>query len=349
MDLFGELLQENDPGEWLAALLVAAMVLVGALVVKRVVINRFKVDDGETIKIKQLFVRLINRTHFLFLFAVGLYFGALRLTFPDPLIAVLKRGFLVIILLQLGFWGLAVINFLVARYIQQRAEEDASGATTIAALGMVGKGVLWVLVALLILENLGVEVTTLIAGLGISGIAVALAVQSILGDLFASFSIVMDRPIVIGDTIIIDEYIGTVEYIGLKSTRIRSINGEQLIFSNNDLLNSRIRNFKRMDRRRTLFLIGVTYQTSHEKLERIPGLIQEIIERQDLATFDRSHFKGYGDFSLNFETAYYIESPDYKTYMDVQQAVNLAIHARFQQEGIDFAYPTQTLFLEKES
>ena len=349
MDLWSELIQNNTPGDWLAALLVTVVILVVALIVKRVIISRIKIDEGEPVTVVQLFVRLINRTHFLFLLAVGLYFGTLQLTVPEALSAGLRSGYLMIIFIQVGLWGLAVINFLVARYIQQRAEEDASGATTIAAVGMVAKGVLWVLVVLLILENLGVEVTTLIAGLGISGIAVALAVQNILGDLFASFSIVMDQPIVIGDTINIDEHIGTVEYIGLKSTRIRSINGEQLIFSNNDLLNSRIRNFKRMDRRRTLFLIGVTYQTSHEKLVKIPGLIEEIIENQDLATFDRSHFRGYGDFSLNFETAYYVESPDYKTYMDVQQAVNLAIHDRFQQEEIDFAYPTQTLFLQKES
>jgi small-conductance mechanosensitive channel len=340
---------DNSLQSWITALIIVVIVTVILVLAKRLILSRLKVDELAPIHISHLVFRLANRTHFLFLLVVALNIGTMQLSLPDNLSSGLQTTSLIIFFVQVGFWGIAVINYYVSRYVQQRAEDDAGGATTVSALGMVTKGVLWVLVSLLILENLGVEVVTLIAGLGISGIAVALAVQNILGDLFASFSIVMDQPIVIGDRITIDEHIGTVEHIGLKSTRIRSINGEELVFSNSDLLNSRIRNFKRMERRRTLFLIGVTYQTPTNKIKKIPGLIQEIIEAQELATFDRSHFKGYGDFSLNFEIAYYVESPDYKTYMDVQQAVNLAIFERFHQEEIEFAYPTQTLFLQKES
>lgn len=207
---------------------------------------------------------------------------------------------------------------------------------------------LWSVIVLLTLDNLGFDVTALVAGLGIGGVAVALAVQKILGDLFASLSIVLDKPFVIGDFIIVGEHLGTVEHIGLKTTRIRSLSGEQLIFSNSDLLGSRIRNFKRMYERRVVFTIGVVYQTPLEKLALIPSIIREIIESQKPVRFDRSHFKEYGAFSLNFETVYWVQNPDFNTYMDIHQAINLEIYRRFTREGIEFAYPTQTLFINRE-
>ena len=178
--------------------------------------------------------------------------------------------------------------------------------------------------------------------------AVALAVQNILGDLFASLSIVLDKPFVLGDFLIVDEHLGTVEYIGLKSTRLRSLWGEQIVFSNADLLKSRLRNFGRMFERRIVFPVGVTYQTPRDKLEAIPGIIREAIQAQEKTRFDRSHFKEFGDFSINFESVYYVLVPDYNLYMDIQQAINLQIHKRFEEEGIEFAYPTQTLFVVRE-
>jgi len=195
---------------------------------------------------------------------------------------------------------------------------------------------------------MGVDITALIAGLGIGGIAVALALQNVLGDLFASLSIVLDKPFVIGDFIIVDDLLGTVEHIGLKTTRVRSLFGEQLVFSNSDLLNSRIRNYKRMHERRIVFSLGVTYQTPYEKLAAIPDIIREIIELQEQVRFDRAHFKEYGDFALEFEIVYYMLVPDYNAYMDTQQAINLALYERFEKEGISFAYPTQTLYVSAE-
>jgi small-conductance mechanosensitive channel len=200
---------------------------------------------------------------------------------------------------------------------------------------------------LLILDNLGIDITALVAGLGVGGIAVALAVQNILGDLFASLSIVLDKPFAVGDFIIIDDYLGSVEHVGLKTTRLRSLSGEQLVMSNADLLSSRIRNYGRMYERRIVFSLGVTYQTPRDKLKKIPGIIRDAVEAQDQTRFDRSHFKGYGSFSLDFETVYHVLQPDYNLYMDIQQAVNFAIHERFEAEGIEFAYPTQTLFVER--
>jgi small-conductance mechanosensitive channel len=170
----------------------------------------------------------------------------------------------------------------------------------------------------------------------------------VLGDLFASLSIVLDRPFVIGDFIIVDDMVGTVEYVGLKTTRVKALSGEQLVFSNSDLLSSRIRNFKRMYERRIVFSLGVTYQTPRAELERIPGMIRTAVEQQAHTRFDRSHFKEYGDFSLNFETVYFVLVPEYNVYMDSQQAINFEIHRAFEEAGIEFAYPTQTLFVARD-
>jgi small-conductance mechanosensitive channel len=202
-------------------------------------------------------------------------------------------------------------------------------------------------VLLLDLYNLGVNITALVAGLGVGGIAVALAVQTILGDLFASLSIVLDKPFVVGDFLVVDDMLGAVEYVGLKTTRIRSLSGEQLVFSNSDLLSSRIRNYGRMFERRVSFDVGVTYQTPRDKLIKIPVIIRDAVEGQDKTRFDRSHFKAYGDFALVFESVYYVLGPDYNEYMDIQQAINLHLHECFEQEGIEFAYPTQTVFVKQ--
>ena len=204
---------------------------------------------------------------------------------------------------------------------------------------------IWSVIALVALDSLGINVTTVVAGLGIGGVAVALAVQNILGDLFASLSIILDKPFVMGDFLIIDEHMGSVEYIGLKTTRIRSLSGEQLIFSNSDLLKSRIRNYGRMFERRVVFNLGVTYSTPRDKLRRIPEIIRDAINAQEKTRFDRSHFMKYGDYALQFETVYYVKSPDYNIYMDIQQSIYFAIHEAFEREQIDFAYPTQKLLV----
>ena len=242
-----------------------------------------------------------------------------------------------------------MINYLI-RSQQRSLKENAARVTTLRAAGFIAKLVLATIAAILILDNIpGVEITALVASLGITGIAVALAVQNILSDLFASLSIVLDKPFVIGDFIIVDNYMGSVEHIGLKTTRVRSLSGEQLVFSNNDLLKSRVRNYKRMAERRVVFSIGVTYQTPLEKLKQIPATIREIIESQETVRFDRAHFQGYGDFALLFEVVYYVLDPDYNRYMDIQQAINLAIFLLFEEQGIKFAYPTQTLYIGGET
>jgi len=197
----------------------------------------------------------------------------------------------------------------------------------------------------LILDNIGVNISALLAGLGIGGIAVALALQNVLGDLLASLAILLDKPFEAGDFIVVDQYLGTVEHVGLKTTRIRSLSGEQIIVSNTDLLGSRIRNYKRMTTRRIEFAVDVVYGTPAEKVKRIPLLLRQSVEAQPQARFDRAHLKEFGPSALVYQIVYIVESPDYNVYMDTQQRINFAIIEHFEREGIDFAFPTRTVHL----
>jgi small-conductance mechanosensitive channel len=232
----------------------------------------------------------------------------------------------------------------VARRLAKRS--DASAMALVPTGSRAIKIVIAVIAMMTLLGSYGLDVSALVAGLGVGGIAVALAAQNILGDLFASLSIVLDKPFVVGDFLVIGEFLGTAEHVGLKTTRVRSLSGEQLIFANADLLNSRIRNYGRMFERRIVFSIGVTYQTPADKLKRIPTMIRTAIENQEPVRFDRAHFQSFGDSALLFETVYYVLSPDYNKYMDIQQNINLTLYEQFAAEGIEFAYPTQTVFVE---
>jgi len=239
------------------------------------------------------------------------------------------------------------VNYGLERYRRRQLEVDPSGVTSLGALGFLARAMVWTVIALTILANLGVNITAFVASLGIAGVAIGLALQGVVGDLLASLSIVLDRPFVVGDFITVGEFMGTVEHVGLKTTRIRSLSGEQLVFSNSDLLSSRIRNYKRMSERRAVFALGVTYDTPAEKLRRIPGMIREVIEAMDNTRFDRSHFKAFGPSSLDFETVYYMLVPDYNAYMDTQEAINLEVVQRLGDEEIELAFPTQTLYLQR--
>lgn len=288
---------------------------------------------------------VVGRTRLFFLAGVGLYGAALLSGAPERHLEVLATVVFLIFLIQLIFWVNGVVTRYVDSYKEYHLETDAAAVTTVQAMGFIGRLIVYTLVFLLAVDNLGYEVTALLASLGIGGIAVALALQNILGDLFASLSIVLDKPFVVGDFLVIDGFSGTVEYIGLKTTRLRSLSGEQLVFSNSDLLQSRIRNYKRMFERRILFTFGVVYQTPYAQLEAIPRLVQDLVEAQDQVRFDRAHFKDYGDSALTFEVVYYVLVPDYNTYMDIQERINLGLFRTFEARGIAFAYPTRTVYM----
>jgi small-conductance mechanosensitive channel len=337
----------NEVRTWLIALGIGIGTLLVLRAVEQVLIVRIERLTRKTHTIiDDLVVGALRRTKLLFLFVISSFVGTLSLTLPAEVRGILWKVTILAAIVQAGIWISTALTIWLENY--RKAEDDGGNRMTMNALSFLGRIVLWATVLLLILDNLGVDVTALVAGLGIGGVAIALAVQNVLGDLFASLSIVLDKPFVLGDFIVIGDLAGSVEHIGIKTTRIRSISGEQLVFSNADLLGSRIRNFGRMERRRVVFSIGVTYQTPVDKLERIPALIRSAVEAQEQVRFDRSHFSSYGDFSLNFETVYFVESSDYAKHMDILQAVNLRIFRSFADEGIEFAYPTQTLILEKE-
>ena len=236
-----------------------------------------------------------------------------------------------------------IYSFIEREENAEQKEKQAGGLIAICNV------LIWVLGCIFLIDNLGYNVTTLIAGLGVGGIAIALAAQAVLADLFSYFVIFFDKPFQIGDFVVVDDKSGTIEYIGIKTTRIKTLNGEQLICSNKDLTDSRIHNYKRMEQRRIVFPLRITYQTNHKILSEIPGLVKKIIEAQQGVTFDRGHFSGYGDYSLNFEFVFYVLSSDYEVYMDKQQAIFLSIYAAFREKDIKFAIPTQNLFLKNET
>ncbi len=340
----------NSVKEWLVALGAAVVIFLVLRLVKAVLHARIrKLAEKTATDVDDFIADLLNRVPFLFLFAVSVFLGSKMLRLSGQVDNVLSKLVTIVIIFQAVVWGSALFDYLIRRARAGKKEAVPEEAARYAALGFVARLVLWSIGLLLALDNLGIKVTALVAGLGVGGIAVALAVQNVLGDLFASMSIIMDAPFAVGDFIVVDDLRGTVENIGLKTTRVRGLGGEQLVFANSDLLKSRIRNYKRMEERRIAFTIGVTYQTPAEKLERIPGIVREIVAAQEKCRFDRSHFAAYGDFSLNFETVYYVTVADYLVYMDVQQAINLALFRRFEEEGIEFAYPTQTVFVERSS
>ncbi|MEJ2502077.1 MAG: mechanosensitive ion channel family protein [Gemmatimonadota bacterium] len=337
----------NSTQTWLLAAALTLIVLVALQGAKAFVVRQLTAFAGRTTSdLDDLAAAVLSRTKFFFLLALGILAGTQILILPDPVRGIVRAIVFVALLLQIAIWGNAAISASLRRYTSRLMEqEDAASATTLRFVGFLLRLALWVLIALVALDTAHVDITALIAGLGVGGIAVALATQNILGDLFASLSIVLDKPFVIGDFIIVGDMMGTVEQIGLKTTRIRSLSGEQLVFSNNDLLSSRIRNYKRMDERRAVFGFGVTYQTSRDQLERIPAVVREAIENQADTRFDRAHFKGYGDSSLDFEAVYYMLVPDYNAYMDTQQAINLELFDRLAAMGVDFAYPTRTVYV----
>ena len=322
--------------------------IIGIRLVKGVIENRLKAWSKKTsTTIDDFLIKIVEEKLIPILYFGVFYLSFNSLVLADPISRTVDIAGIVI----LTFFGLrlimALINYTLETYWIKK-EVDMSRQRSLKGVITILKVVVWGIGITFLLDNLGFKISAVVAGLGIGGIAIALAAQTVLGDLFSYFIIFFDRPFEIGDFIIIDSYMGSIEHIGIKTTKVRSLGGEQLIFSNSDLTNSRIRNYKRMEKRRVVFSLGVIYQTTSELLKEIPGIIREAIESIEGTGFDRAHFASYGDFSLNFEAVYYVLSGDYGKYMDIQQAINFAIKEEFEKRGIEFAYPTQSLFIEKQ-
>lgn len=333
--------------DWAELLGITIGVTLVLVLVRRVFFGRFAaLADRTKNRVDDVIAELLHGMRTWFLFVIAFYLAVEYIASDAPAIPWLLRLVFLGFLIQIGLWGNDLIKMSTKWYVEAR-DNEASQITAARAMGMVGRLILWTMIFLALLDNFGVDVTALVAGLGIGGIAIALAVQNVLADLLAYVSIVADRPFVFGDFLVVGEHSGTVEHIGIKTTRIRSLSGEQIVFSNNDLLNSRVRNFKRMNERRALFSVGVVYDTPHEVLKELPQIFKSAVDAQENVRFDRAHLKAFGDFSINFEIVYYMLVPDYAVYMDTQEAINLAIHRAFNERSIEFAFPTQTLHIEK--
>ncbi|MCG3203282.1 MAG: hypothetical protein NFCOHLIN_03223 [Gammaproteobacteria bacterium] len=331
--------------QWSLALLAVAAAWGTLVFLRRIVLARLERHARASASaIDDCLVEAFSETRPLLWLPSIVALAGTAIALPARAVSAIELATFIGILLQIGLW----LNRLIVAWLQRMMSRwDATKATTMSLLGWGLRMALWSILVFTGLDTLGFNITALIAGLGIGGVAVALAAQAVLGDLLASLSIVFDKPFLRGDFIVVDDKMGTVENIGIKTTRLRSLSGEQLIFSNNDLLRSRIRNFRRMEERRVEFRIGVIYQTPAEQLERIPQIIRRIVESQPQTRFDRAHFKEFGDSALIFETVYYVLSAEYNLYMDVQQAISIALVRRFEREGIEFAYPTRILYLRR--
>ena len=340
----------NTLQAWLIAAAAAVLLFVGMRVVALGGLRRLARAAGRTAnRWDDVIVAVLDATKGVIFVVIALFLTAGMLDLPGRWVSILQSVTVVALLIQCGLWASAGLTRWLAIRREISSADEAASVMTMSVIGIAVRITIWSMVLLLALDNMGIDVTALVAGLGVGGIAVALAAQSILGDLFASLSIVLDKPFVLGDFLNVDGFLGSVEEIGLKTTRVRSLSGEQVVFANQDLLNSRIRNYGRMFQRRVVHSLGVTYQTPRSELEAIPGIVREAVERHDdQVRFDRSHMSGYGDSAILFESVYYVLDPDYNVHMDIQQAVLLAIHEAFEQRGIEFAYPTRTVFLATE-
>jgi small-conductance mechanosensitive channel len=339
----------NPIEDYVGAMLIFLASLIALLLLRSVVLAKLKkLAKYSKMNYDDIIIDSLRKFTAWEFLVISLYAATLHLTIHKTFNLVVTTAVVIIVVIR----AILLLQHLLAEFVlaHARGDEDeipADRASATRNINIIVKVVLWSCGLLFVLNNLGVNITAAVAGMGIGGVAVALAAQSVLGDAFSSFAIYMDKPFVIGDFIIVGSHMGVVEHIGIKTTRVRSLQGEQLVFSNTDLTSSRIQNFKKMEKRRIPFAIGVTYDTPLEKLKRIPGIIKTIIDDLESIDFDRAHFKSYGDFSLNYEIIYYVQSGDYNHYMDMQQQINFAIKEAFERENIEFAFPTQTLFVNK--
>lgn len=345
MTALRHILENNDTAAFLLAITVAVAGFLALSLLRRLVRSRLgALVAGTAFKWDDLVVDVLGSTRNWALAGLSLLLALAYLDLPEGFARRTTQALMALVFLQAGLWASQAVRFWLARRAAAREPDDDGASTTaLAVAGFTVRLALWSIVLILILDQFGFDVTTLIASLGVGGVAVALAVQNILGDLFASLSIALDKPFVIGDFIVVGDIAGTVEHVGVKTTRIRNLSGEQVVMANGDLLASRIRNFKRLQERRIAFRFGVLYDTPPELLEVIPALVREAIDGIDDARFDRAHLHAFGASSLDFEVVYFVTTADYARFMDVQQAINLALLRGFAARGIAFAFETRTV------
>ncbi|GAC1651476.1 MAG: mechanosensitive ion channel family protein [Gemmatimonadaceae bacterium] len=339
----------NSRGTWLVAVGIAAATAGTLLVLRRQAIKRLsRAVNRPAAGFDGLGVDLITRTRWYFLIALSVALGAEWLDLPVRTDDRLTRVVVLTLLLQIAAWGSGIIAFWVDRFAaERRAANDTASLTAVTALGYLGRAILWLLVGVLVLENFQIRITTLVAGLGITGVAVALALQNILGDLFGALSILLDKPFVVGDAISVEGLQGTVERIGLKTTRLRALSGEELIFANADLLRSRIRNYKRQYDRRVSLTLSAVLGTPRDLLPWIPAMLKDVVARENDVRFERAHLAAITESGIQFELVYWVTTADYAVHMDRQQAILIEVLQRLDKAGVRLAAPTRALTLDR--
>lgn len=332
----------NPLWRWAVALLLAVLGAGLAFLVRERALKRLRAVTAHTRTVwDDAIVDAIEETKGSFIVLLALLGGAKTLALPDEVEVGLGLAMTVIVLLLIGTWMQGSVRGAITRWNERQA--GGHQATLAAAIGFVTRLVVWSIVVLLILSNLGVEVSALVAGLGIGGVAAALAVQNVLSDVFSALSIYLDRPFDIGDFIVVGSDMGTVMRVGWRSTRVRSIGGEELIFPNSDLADSRIHNFRRMFERRVVMTVGLVYDTAERALAEVPALLREAVEEIEGVRFDRAHFKAMSASALDFELVYFVSSKEYPEHMDAQQAILFGILRRLRARGLEVAFPTRTV------
>jgi small-conductance mechanosensitive channel len=331
----------------------AACVFIGLTILfwflRMVVLNRAKSLAAKTSgSFDDVLVEIIQGIRASVYTLVALYASLQFFTFIGIIDKVITTVFLFTLVWQAIEIATKLVEYFTSTFLEKDEDEDGvidpNSATASHLVSLISRIAFWTLGILFIFSNLGIEITSLIAGLGIGGIAIAFALQGVLGDLFASFSIYFDKPFRIGDFIVVGEDSGTVEKIGIKTTRIRTLQGEELVISNTELTTARVQNFKKMEERRIVSKFGITYETSQELVREVPGIVTRTFEALEGGRLSRVHFTSFGDSALIFEVVYYIESPDYTEYLNIQQKFNFELMSKFAESGIDFAYPTQVIY-----
>jgi len=347
-DLLNYSVGKNIGIDYLMATASFIIFIIALVIFKGIIIHKLKRLAKKTkTEFDDLLIKCVNDIRWPFYVIISLIISLKFVTLPD----FIQKAFDFIAIIFVTYYAVKFIQSIIdfgANKIKQKGQgEGKFDAHIIGMLNKILKGVLWAVAVIIILSNFGYNVSTLAAGLGIGGLAIAFAMQNILSDVFASFSIYFDKPFRIGDFIIVGDDLGTVKHIGIKTTRIQTLQGQELIISNKELTETRVNNYKKMERRRISFTFGVEYGTKLKQLKKILSIVKEVLDKIKIADLDRVHFKQFGDFSLNFEVVYYVNKPDYLTYMDTQQEINFALKERFEKEGIVFAFPTQTVYLNK--
>jgi small-conductance mechanosensitive channel len=336
----------NTIEHWLQSFALAAALWIGFWIVRKIGAKYLGIiAEKRHNTVYETLSDLTQRTKLLFLLLVSISVALRPLTLPPAIDRVVDRALIVATVIQVGLWGGAFLRLWIEPYLSKKIGHGSNQTSTLAAVSFLLRAVFYSLLVIWGLDNLGINVSALVAGLGVGGIAVALATQNILGDLFSSLSITLDQPFQVGDNVTVDTFNGTIEKIGLKTTRMRSETGEQLIFSNTDLLSSRIRNNRRMSEKRTLIVIGVTYDTPSEKLRKVPQLLEQAASGHPLIRFERAHIRGLAASAIEFEFIFWMSVTPERAHLDQQQEIILRVVESFKEAGIEFAYPTQTVFL----